>query len=91
MAEPTQRELDLVATASFIKWMNDAFNTSSTDKTLRNNVREFSNAYARIIKSYEEEIEWLKSALNAGSTTQTDSSPALAGSAVAQLSDGEAK
>lgn len=87
MAKLTQREMDLVACASFIKWMNDAFNTSSTNKKLRGDVRKFSAAYQRVVASYEEEIECLKSALNAANDTQTTSTPVPVDSAAAPSSD----
>ena len=65
-----EREADIAACTTFIKWMRDAFNTSSTNKELRKSVTDFSNSFARIIQSYEEELECLKSALPADNIIQ---------------------
>ena len=76
------RDEDLIMCAAFIDWMRQAFAKKGTNAKLKESVEQFSQAFTRVIQSYEEEIECLKAAQNADSTTQTASLPARVDSAV---------
>ena len=69
------REDDLIKCITFINWMCDAFSQEGVNKKVQYDVLHFSESFANLIKSYEEEIECLKAAQNVDNTTQITSQP----------------
>lgn len=67
----TQRESDIIYMTTALSWMEQAFKDHSGD--VAKMVNSLGATFARILQSYESEIECLKHALPADKPIQTNS------------------